>query len=45
MLDQRAEGFTVTLWPGMGKGTHVVNVRAYDAADNVGAGRVQVEVK
>jgi hypothetical protein len=45
VLDQRAEAFTITLWPGMGKGMHVVNVRAYDGADNVGAGRVQVEVK
>ena len=45
VLDQRSEGFTVTLWPGLAKGGHVVNVRAFDAADNVGAGRVQVEVK
>ncbi len=45
VLDQRAESFSLTLWPGLGKGTHVVNVRAYDAADNVGAGRLQVEIK
>ena len=44
VLDQRSEGFTVTLGA-LGKGTHVVNVRAFDAADNVGASRVQVEVK
>lgn len=45
VLDQRAEAFSVRLPPGLAKGPHVVNLRAFDAADNQGVGRVQIEVK
>jgi hypothetical protein len=45
LLDQRSEAFTVRLPPTLAKGPHVVNVRAWDATDNLGAGRVQVDVK
>jgi hypothetical protein len=45
LFDQRSEGFVIRLPPTLGKGPHVFNVRAVDAADNLGAGRIQVEVK
>jgi outer membrane protein assembly factor BamB len=45
LFDQRAEAFVIRLPPTLGKGPHVFNVRAVDGADNLGAGRIQVEIK
>jgi hypothetical protein len=39
LLDQRAETFSLKL-PAMSAGPHVVTVRAFDAADNIGSARV-----
>jgi hypothetical protein len=44
LFDQRGEAFVIRLPPGLGKGPHVFNVRVADAADNLGAGRIQVDV-
>jgi hypothetical protein len=44
ILDQKVESFSFKLPADVGKGLHVVTVRAYDSADNVGSARVQVEV-
>ena len=43
MLDQRAEPFVLRL-PSLSPGPHVVTVRAFDAADNVGSARVTVQI-
>ena len=45
LFDQRVENFAIRLGANLGKGPHVVNIRAWDGADNLGAGRIQVEVK
>ncbi len=45
LFDQRVENFAIRLGASLGKGPHVVNIRAWDGADNLGAGRIQVEVK
>ena len=45
VLDQRSEAFVIRPPAGLGRGPHVFNVRATDAADNLGAGRIQIEVK
>jgi hypothetical protein len=45
LFDQRTENFAIRLPAGLGRGPHVVNVRAWDAGDNLGAGRLQVEIK
>jgi hypothetical protein len=45
LLDQRNESFTLRLPANLAKGPHVVNVRAWDSADNLGAARLQVDVK
>ena len=45
LYDQRSEGFAIRLPTTLSKGPHVVNVRAWDAADNLGAGRFQVVIK
>jgi sugar lactone lactonase YvrE len=39
LLDQRAETFSVKL-PALSPGPHVVTVRAFDSADNIGSARV-----
>ncbi|HXU81720.1 MAG TPA: hypothetical protein VN914_10015 [Polyangia bacterium] len=39
LLDQRAESFSLKL-PTLSAGPHVVTVRAFDAADNIGSARV-----
>jgi outer membrane protein assembly factor BamB len=43
ILDQRAESFSLKL-PTLAPGPHVVTVRAFDAADNVGSARVIVQI-
>ena len=39
LLDQKAETFSLKL-PALSPGPHVVTVRAFDAADNIGSARV-----
>ena len=43
LLDQRVEAFSVRL-PALPPGPHVVTVRAFDAADNIGSARVMVQI-
>jgi hypothetical protein len=43
LLDQRAEAFSLKL-PALPAGPHVVTVRAFDAADNVGSARVIIQI-
>jgi hypothetical protein len=43
LFDQRTEGFAIRLPDGLARGPHVVNVRVWDGADNLGAARIQVE--
>jgi outer membrane protein assembly factor BamB len=43
LLDQRAEAFFLRL-PSLTPGPHVVTVRAFDAADNVGSSRLTVQI-
>jgi hypothetical protein len=43
LLDQRAEAFFLRL-PSLAPGPHVVTVRAFDAADNVGSSRLTVQI-
>jgi hypothetical protein len=45
LLDQNSEEFIIRLPTDLSRGPHVVNVRAWDGADNLGAGRIQVETK
>jgi hypothetical protein len=42
LLDQREEAFTVRLPKTLAPGPHVVNVRAWDQADNVGSARIEI---
>jgi outer membrane protein assembly factor BamB len=44
LLDEREERFTVRLPKSVTAGPHVVNVRAWDAADNVGTARIELKV-
>ena len=43
LLDQRVEAFFLRL-PSLSPGPHVVTVRAFDAADNVGSARLTVQI-
>ena len=43
LLDQRVEAFSLRL-PPLAPGPHVVTVRAFDAADNIGSARVMVQI-
>lgn len=43
LLDQRTESFSLTLTD-LTPGPHIVTVRAFDAADNVGSARLQVQI-
>ncbi len=45
LFDQRSEGFAIRLPEGLSRGPHVVNVRVWDGADNLGAARVQVDTR
>jgi hypothetical protein len=42
LLDERDEAFTVHLPKSLTPGPHIVNVRAWDQADNVGAARIEI---
>jgi hypothetical protein len=44
ILDERDEAFRIRLPKALPPGPHLVNVRAWDAADNVGAARIEVRV-
>lgn len=44
ILDERDEAFTIRLPTALGPGPHLVHVRAWDAADNVGSARIEVRV-
>jgi hypothetical protein len=43
LLDERDEAFTVHLPKALVPGPHIVNVRAWDQADNVGAARIEIK--
>lgn len=43
VIDERDEAFTVHLPKALGPGPHIVNVRAWDQADNVGAARIEIK--
>ena len=45
LFDQRSEGFAIRLPEGLSRGPHVVNVRVWDGADNLGAARIQVDTR
>jgi outer membrane protein assembly factor BamB len=45
VFDQRSEAFSVRLPATLPKGPHIVNLRAYDAADNLGTGRLQIQIR
>jgi outer membrane protein assembly factor BamB len=42
LLDERDEAFTVALPKSLAPGPHIINVRAWDSADNVGSARVEI---
>jgi hypothetical protein len=44
LLDERDEAFTITLPKSLDGGPHIINVRAWDSADNVGSARVEIRV-
>jgi outer membrane protein assembly factor BamB len=41
LLDERDEAFTIRLPRALAGGSHIVNVRAWDSADNVGSARIE----
>ena len=43
LLDERDEAFTVRLPKPLAPGPHIVNVRAWDQADNVGSARIEIK--
>lgn len=45
VLDEREEGFRAALPESLAPGLHIVNVRAWDSADNVGSARIEVRVQ
>jgi len=44
LLDERDEAFTIHLSKSLASGPHIVNVRAWDSADNVGSARIEIRV-
>jgi hypothetical protein len=42
LLDERDEAFTVALPRSLAPGSHIINVRAWDSADNVGSARIEI---
>jgi hypothetical protein len=44
LLDERNEAFTLALPKSLAAGPHIINVRAWDSADNVGSARVEIRV-
>jgi hypothetical protein len=44
LLDQREEKFTISLSPSLLGAPHVLNIRAYDQADNPGVARLEIRI-
>jgi outer membrane protein assembly factor BamB len=42
LLDERDEAFTLQLPKSLAPGPHLINVRAWDSADNVGSARIEI---
>ena len=42
LLDERDEAFTIHLPKSLASGPHIINVRAWDSADNVGSARIEI---
>jgi hypothetical protein len=42
LLDERDEAFTIQVPKSLAPGPHIINVRAWDSADNVGSARVEI---
>jgi hypothetical protein len=42
LLDERDEAFTIQVPKLLAPGPHIINVRAWDSADNVGSARVEI---
>lgn len=45
LLDERDEAFTISLPKSLSPGPHIVNVRAWDQADNVGSSRIELNTR
>jgi len=44
LLDERDEAFAIALPKSLTPGPHIINVRAWDSADNVGSARIEIRV-
>ena len=44
LLDERNEAFAIQLSKSLAPGPHIVNVRAWDSADNVGSARIEIRL-
>ena len=44
ILDQRAEAFSIQLPSSLAAGPHIITVRAWDSADNLGSARIEVQI-
>jgi hypothetical protein len=44
ILDQTTEAFSIRLPPSLPPGPHIITVRAWDSADNLGSAHVQVQI-
>jgi hypothetical protein len=44
ILDELDEAFTIRLPPSLAAGPHIITVRAWDSADNVGSAHIQVQI-
>jgi len=44
ILDEMTESFSIRVPPSLAPGPHIITVRAWDSADNVGSARIQVQI-
>jgi outer membrane protein assembly factor BamB len=44
ILDETSEAFSIRLPSSLAPGPHIINVRAWDSADNLGTARIQVQI-
>lgn len=44
ILDEASEAFSIRLPSSLAPGPHIINVRAWDSADNLGTARIQVQI-
>ena len=44
ILDELSEAFSIRLPPSLSAGPHIITVRAWDSADNVGSAHIQVQI-